>query len=184
VGVSCFMISVILHKIFVDYFYEMITQEQINKILDKFFHEHRVAWDELVKIERIENLNEKTQKALELYDTELLPHFKKEEETILSEKEFPEYVNDEERIQILDEHQKTYKTIDELKNNKDIQKNLDAFFPLMKSHIKLEDKYFGKIKDQLTNTLRTSASNIEPVLFVVIGVIFLGLVVWVINKNN
>jgi len=160
----------------------MITTEQINQILDKFFHEHRVAWDEIVRIERITDIGEKTKQSLELFNTELLPHFKQEEETILSQKEFPQFSDDAERNQILDEHQKAYTIIDELEKNKNIQQNLDAFFPLMKSHIRLEDKYFGKIKSDLSVKMQEGVNNAVPLMLIVIGVVCLILIVYGINK--
>lgn len=162
----------------------MITTEQINQILDKFFHEHRVAWDEIVRIEKIQNATEKTKQTLHLFNTELLPHFKQEEETILSQKEFPQYSNDTERNQILDEHQKTYTIIGELENNKNIQPNLDAFFPLMKSHIRLEDKYFGKVKSDLSVKIQEGVDNAVPLMLIAIGVVCLLLIVYGINKVN
>lgn len=161
----------------------MITTEQINKTIDKFFHEHRAAWDEIVRIERIRDIQERKKQSLELFNTELLPHFKQEEQTLLSEKEFPQYSNDAERNQILEEHQQAYTIIQELNKGRNIEGNLSRSFPLMKSHIKLEDKYFSKVKASLAEELK-NANNIEPIVLIILGLICLALFIWIVKHGN
>jgi hemerythrin len=162
---------------------------KINQVIEKFFHEHRVAWDELVRISRLENRKEKTSQALTLFNTELKPHFETEEATLLNTTEFPQFASDPERIQIIADHQEAYKLIANLEKpnipDQEQDQLLNRFFPLMKSHIKLEDPYFSTVKRVLNADFSEKTENkLNPLIFVILGLLAIALLVYAFRKTT
>jgi len=113
-------------------------------------------------------------------------HFKQEETTILDSALFPKYENDPERNLILQQHENTYKIIEVLsapeKSQQEKKQNIELFFPLMFQHIKLEDKYFSRIKKNLKKELTDYSNRIEDSLMPNVIPILLGvmLIVFII----
>lgn len=112
---------------------------------DKLSHEHRAAWNEITSIQNSkDDATVKINKIIHLFDSELLSHFKDEEDNVLT--------NDTMSQEILSEHQRIYDLIDTMKTGKAGNVEVVEFIAILKAHIKKEDKYFGSIE-------RTSKSN-------------------------
>lgn len=106
---------------------------------DKLSHEHRAAWKELISIQNSkEAIADKIKRIIHLFDTELLSHFRDEEDNVLTD--------DAMSREILDEHQQIYDLIDLMKADKAGDAEVMEFITILKGHIKKEDAYFGTIE--------------------------------------
>lgn len=118
--------------------------------------EHRAAWNEIVLIEKSkESTGAKIQRIIKLFDTELLPHFKDEEDNVLT--------NDSVSMELLDEHQRIYKLIASMKAGTAGEGEIREFSSILKSHIKKEDKYFAELQ-----RVKRQSGNILAIAFAVI----------------
>lgn len=106
---------------------------------DKLSNEHRAAWNEIVSIQNSkEDAASKIKRIMHLFDAELLPHFRDEEENVLTDDAMSQ--------EILAEHHRIYDLIDSMRAGKSGDAEVQEFISILKAHIKKEDKYFGTIE--------------------------------------
>lgn len=90
---------------------------------------------------------EKTEAAINSYNTELIPHFNHEEVLLFplalgKDEELDKMIHD-----ILEEHDKIRSSIETLRDG-DLEENLDAFGKLLENHVRTEERtLFPKIEE-------------------------------------
>ena len=113
-------------------------------LIDKFYEEHRVAYPAIVEIEKSkESPQVRTEKILKLFESELLPHFRQEEDELFTD-DFGSKV-------LMKEHNQVYALIEKMKAESN-ERYIRQFCILMKNHIKTEEEYFRSL-DKKNNIL-------------------------------
>lgn len=134
----------------------------------KLFNEHRVAWDKIVEIENSNDTQEKKiNNIISLFQEELLPHFKDEENTCLKDN------YEKESLDLLNDHKNLYDITDRMKAGTATKDDVDKFISILKDHIKKEDKYFGRLQKKNNN----KSSLLFPaliVLAIIVLVVYIG----------
>lgn len=134
------------------------------KLMDKLFNEHRIAWGEIVSIDKSKSdIADKINRIIKLFDSELLPHFKQEEDEI--------FIDDAMSKELMAEHQKIYDIMDEMKSNRAGEDMVKEFIDIMKNHIKKEDSYFNNLE----NTEKREKRN-----WIILGIIILAIIIFLI----
>ena len=81
-------------------------------LINKFYEEHRAAYPAIVEIEQSkESVQVRTEKILQLFSSELLPHFKQEEDELFTD-DFGSKV-------LMNEHNMIYSLIEKMKSEYD-----------------------------------------------------------------
>lgn len=143
--------------------------------MKQYLNEHRIAFDEIVRIGRSkEDASVKCQSIIKLFNEELLPHFKSEEENVL--------LNDDDVCKdLLDEHEKVYALIDRIKTNPNIE-DADLFVDILKGHIKKEDVYFAELDKKKEVVEDKKESNL--IFGVILGIGIVLLIVMIVRGNQ
>lgn len=124
---------------------EKTKKEPDSKVFNHLYKEHHQAWDTMQEIE--DNVCEEvcdkyTKKLLSVWDSELKPHFKEEEENL-----FPfiiEKGNKSEVNELLDEHKELEAIIRIIQKNEKKTDKIKYFCKRLKEHIKKEEKLMSK----------------------------------------
>lgn len=129
-----------------------------NSLITKLYEEHRTAWYEIASIKNsTETAEEKANRIIKLFNTELIPHFKQEEDEL--------FTDDAESKMLIAEHKTIYALVDAIASQKK-ESDINDFFTIMDIHIKKEDAYFNKLNN-------TSSGALPVILIIAVVVIIL-----------